>query len=136
MISCFRSTNTWTGLPELPRGIYIIVGVVKYQNGTKGILNCATYWVHEKDCQLLYPLTASSWQPMGTLAYGVGEQGVTVPYKDSFLAIGGLLEYTFLNTIFYYQPELNQWEEMPYTLNVAKSKAVAFLVPKEFANCG
>ena len=60
----------------------------------------------------------------------------SVPYKDSFIIVGGNSDFTRgnLDTIYYYNPSLDDWELLG-RMRYERSQATAFMVPDSFANC-
>lgn len=74
------------------------------------------------------------WEPKASLPLTIGG-GVSVPYLDSFLFVGGLTSVSQQDTIYYYNPGDDRWELMPQRLKYVRTSFPAFLVPDSYANC-
>ncbi len=63
--------------------------------------------------------------------------GASVPFEDSFLIVGGYSYATAqeLDTIYYYNPNTNEWELLSQHLKEMRRKFTAFMVPDTFGNC-
>ena len=126
---------TWTSLPPLiEEKENCQAGLVIDQNGKKGILVAGGEGQASSE---FLDLETLIWEPRANLPYQISNGG-SVPYQNSFLIVGGystLLPDPFLNTIYYYNPDDDQWEQLPYTLEDRKDYPTAFMVPDDFANC-
>ena len=60
--------------------------------------------------------------------------GASIPYEDSFLAVGGTLSNPSVESdkIYKYEPDTESWTTLPKTLDVGRGFAVAMLVPDAF----
>lgn len=76
------------------------------------------------------------WIPQQSLPYDI-HYGASVPYGDSFLIVGGYSngQFSYLDTIFYFNPETEIFELFDQTLSEPKDQMAAFLVPDNFALC-
>ena len=73
------------------------------------------------------------WEPKQSLPFDI-ELGASVPFKDSFLIVGGD-SGDYLDTIYYYNPNTDQWELMEQMLKYEREYLAAFMVPDSYANC-
>ena len=81
-------------------------------------------------------LDTLTWAPKQSLPHDL-RLADSVPYKDSFLIVGGDEDYDTndeLDTILYYNPTLDEWENLGQ-LSVARSRNAAFMVPDSYAGC-
>ena len=77
------------------------------------------------------------WEPRALLPKEI-YQGASVPYQDSFLIVGGYnqeIEDDYLDSIYYYNPITDNWDEFDEKLTYKRRYFTAFLVPDSFANC-
>ena len=61
--------------------------------------------------------------------------GESVPFRNSFLIVGGSHGYKFSEAIFGYNAESNGWLRMPQQLKKRRSSFAAFLIPDHVAEC-
>ena len=107
-------------------------GLVTYPNGDKGILVAGGYY-QETSSEFLN-LDTLIWEPKQSLPYDIA-YGASVPFRDSFLIVGGDSSVDGgLDTLYYYNPEIDRWELIK-TMNYERRDLAAFMVPDSFANC-
>ena len=73
-----------------------------------------------------------SWSKSTDLPYEIAS-GVTLPYKDSFVIIGGHdTDYTNTKSILFYDNLSNKWEILDVELEIGRADFTAFYVPDYF----
>ena len=80
-------------------------------------------------------LDTLTWEPKQNVPIDMYMAAV-IPYRDSVLIAGGHVygETTELNTIYYYDPALDDWELLA-TMSEGRGELVAFMVPDSYVNC-
>ena len=137
-----RSTETWNSdLPLIPEsGSYPITELIKHADGTKSISRCQTsaprncYMIH-----LVDPISAQTWQLKNPLPDEIPIESAQAQYEDSFLLIGGYIGHIDNKSkdIYYYNPQLDQWEKLPVQMRYPRAKWMkALFVPNSYINCG
>ena len=108
-------------------------GLVTYPDGTKGIIAAGGYYT-EKSVDFL-DLDTLIWEPRPRMPINI-YIGVSVPYQDSFLIVGGYSSDgpNYLDTIYYYNPMTDEFELLGQMMDERETFA-AFLVPDYYANC-
>ena len=107
-------------------------GLVTYPNGDQGILVAGGRY-SETSVEFLN-LDTQTWEPKQSLPYDI-YYGSLVPFQDSFLIVGGYSnEMGYLDTVFYYNPALDQWDVIK-TMDYERTLFAAYMVPDSFANC-
>lgn len=63
--------------------------------------------------------------------------GQSVPWKDSFLIVGGYSydKGDYLDSILYYNPQTDAWDLMNQRMKKTRQRFTAFSVPKDFGSC-
>ena len=114
----------------------MIIGMVKQQDGTRGILRCQTSGPRE--CYLLQPITAANWQLKDPLPDVIAEDSGVVPYENGLLIVGGYFQANtyYSPDIFFYHPELEGWLDLSFSLQYDRRYVRAFRVSDSFATCG
>ena len=107
--------------------------MVTYPDGTKGILIAGG---PADTTALFLNLQTLIWEPKPNLPHDIS-QGVSVPFLDSFLIVGGesLGETGFLDTIYYFNPGVEEWVLMDVRMEHKRVYHAAFMVPDSYANC-
>ncbi len=124
----------WSQLPSMTRiRDRSQAGLITDQNGNKGILAAGGDEVSSVEYLDLQTLI---WEPRANLPYDISD-GASVPYQDSFLIVGGFSSNSgiYLDSIQYYNPNLDRWEMLPQSLGIERNYPTAFLVPDSYANC-
>ena len=124
----------WSTLPPLPMPREdCLAGFVIYPDGSRGILVAGDEYARKVEFLDLDTLT---WEPKQYLPIDINK-GVSVPYKDSFLIVGGFSSDVseYLDTVYYYNPTLDQWELMNQRMTRGREYFAAFLVPDYYAGC-
>jgi len=78
------------------------------------------------------------WEPRASLPYDI-EFNQALPYRESFMLVGGQSDQVdafALDTIYYYDPEEDEWELLEAKLEEGKHNFPLFYIPDEYANCG
>ncbi len=111
---------------------YCQAGLVTYPNGDKGILVAGG--IEESSVEFLN-LDTLIWEPKQSLPTTI-QDGASVPFKSGFLIVGGFSSVGgYLDTIYYYNPNVDQWELMEQRMIYERDRFAAFLVPDDFALC-
>ena len=110
-------------------------GLVTYPDGAKGVMIAGGNGAYQDTSAIFLNLDTLVWEPKQDLPVDLA-WGASVPYQDSFLIVGGDsdLEDDYLDTIYYYNPSLDQWELMENMI-MKRRILTAFMVPDSFANC-
>ena len=86
----------------------------------------------------IYDVDAGVWTPGPFLPVPLG-YGRAVQYRNSFLVVGGdldnLLGGPYNDQIFFYDPDVNDWEVLPQVLNDPDLVLTAFIVPESLVPC-
>ena len=90
--------------------------------------------LHELKSSVFLDLETLTWEPKANLPREIKE-GTSVPYQDSFLIVGGWSVNRALNSIYYYNPSLDEWELLDQRMDFIRENFAAFTVPDSFANC-
>lgn len=106
-------------------------GVVTYPDGTEGILVAGGTGLRKT---YFLDLDTLTWHAKRDLPTDI-EFGMSVPFKDSFLLVGGTGSQGIRDTIYYYDSSANQWDLMSPKMDHKRETFAAFLVPDEYANC-
>ena len=125
---------TWSTLPPLPLPrADCQAGFVTYPDRSKGILVAGGEGQTKVEFLNLDTLT---WEPKQYLPVDI-HKGASVPYKDSFLMVGGYSSDVgeTLDTIYYYDPNLDQWDLLEQKMKMRRKYFAAFLVSDQYANC-
>ncbi len=113
---------------------YCQAGLITYPDGTQGIIVAGGYY-DEKSVDFLN-LDTLIWEPRPEMPINIHE-GMSVPYKDSFLIVGGYstqVRSDHLDTIYYYNPMSDEFELLGHMMDKRETFA-AFMVPDHYANC-
>ena len=82
-------------------------------------------------------LETQLWQPRTALPVDDLHWGASLPYQDSFIIAGGftfdLSEY--LPTFYYFNPEIDGFEEIGSRMVDGRERFPAFMVPDSYAMC-
>ncbi len=108
-------------------------GLVTYPDGKKGILVAGGDY---DSSSYFLDLETLTWERKASLPTDI-HLGASVPFENSFLIVGGISDdiHEYLNTIFYYNPNLDQWELLSAFMHYERGRFAAFLVPDSYANC-
>ncbi len=81
-------------------------------------------------------LNTLTWESKQSLPYDI-DLAACVPYKDSFLMVGGYSSDRddFQRTIYYYDPTEEGWDLLVERMEFPGDRFAGFLVPDSFANC-
>jgi len=128
-----RATETWSVIATLPeyRPYQCIAGIVEYPDGTRGIMVSGGYG---DPTSIFLNLETLEWEDKAPLPYDIYEVS-TLPYGNSILAFGGY-SYTAYNldTIYYYNPEVDEWQLLSH-MNKKRHLFPVLFVPDSYANC-
>ncbi len=129
----FRNSQVWSQLPSVPFSRkHCQAGLVTYPNGDKGIL-VGGGDLGQRSVEFLN-LDTLIWEPKQSLPYDIGF-GASVPFQNSFLIVGGDAQFRgYLDTVFYYNPDLDEWELIK-TMDYTRRVFAGFMVPDLYANC-
>merc|ERR1711860_30805 len=130
-----RATETWSVLATLPayRNYKCIAGIVEYPDGTRGIMVSGGYG---DPTSIFLNLETLVWMDKAPLPYDIYSVS-TLPYGNSILAFGGEsvdLVFSYLDTIYYYNPEVDEWQLFSHIYKSTPLSTV-FYVPDSYANC-
>ena len=130
-----RNSQIWSPLPSMPTPRLLCqAGLVTYPNGDKGILVAGGYNQAGLTTVDFLNLDTLIWEPKLSLPIDI-YYGASVPFKDSFLIVGGYSQdLSYLDSVYYYNPNVDQWELMK-TMDYGKVFSASFMVPDSFANC-
>ena len=98
-------------------------GVVTLSDGTKEIVVAGG---KNQATTEIYSIATNTWRPSDNLPTST-ERMSSVPYKTSFVAIGGRVGGSRIDSVLYFDPVLHTWETLPVTLQSARMLAVAVL---------
>ena len=111
--------------------------MVKFNNGSKaivvagGVIDSA----FSNSSELIHlDSIESGWIPVPDLPLNWAASSA-VPFKDTFLVVGGVSENGQSNYIYEYDTVNNGWITRPERLTVARYQYTAFLIPDEVARC-
>ena len=129
---------TWSSLPQMSTiRDNCQAGLITNPDGSQGILVAGGAHVTQVEYLDLETLV---WEPRSDLPFDI-DSGCSVPFQTSFLIVGGYSidggsGYSgYLDTIFFYDPNVDQWQILDQTLATEKDSFTAFMVPDYFANC-
>ena len=130
-----RNTMEWSSLPSIPTGRQDCeAGFVTYPDGSSGIMVAGGNANSNEVSVEFLNLDTLIWEPKQSLPVDIA-WGASVPYKDSFLIVGGKSDlYSYLDTISYYNPTLDEWE-LVGQMDYEREYVAAFMVPDSYANC-
>ncbi len=128
-----RNLQVWSSLPSMPTArSWCQAGFVTYRNGDKGILVAGG---DSSDTVDFLNLDTLIWEPKQNLPFDI-YRGASVPFQDGFLIVGGESDSQgYLDTIYYYNPTLDQWDLLDQRMKDKRETFTAFLVPDYYANC-
>ena len=130
----FRATETWSIIATLPGSrIYkCIAGIVEYPDGTRGIMVSGGY---KDQTSIFLNLETLEWEDKAALPYDIYHVS-TLPNNNSILAFGGYIYDVgeILDTIYYYNPEVDEWQLFSH-MNNERIDFPVFFVPDSYANC-
>ena len=115
--------------PTLRTSAY--AGLVKYPSGKQGIVFAGGNEESNTDVLMLDTLL---WQP-GPDFVSRFVVGASVPFGDSFLAVGGAKGSTPSNTIYYFDPVRETFILLVETLSTPRQNLAAFLISDALADC-
>merc|ERR1712226_389074 len=130
-----RATETWSVIATLPenRDLTCIAGIVEYPDGTRGIMvSGGLYHL----TSIFLNLETLEWEDKAALRYDIYSVS-TLPYGNSILAFGGSSHYLDidLDTIYYYDPEADEWLLFGRMNYERTDNFPVFYVPDSYANC-
>ena len=123
--------ETWTEMPRLlEESFNFQSGIVNQSDGSKSIMIVGG---NKKSSSELFDFQTNSWTKKADLPYQLNS-GSTLPYKDSFIIIGGFIYESWRKSksILYYDPLLDRWETLKEELNIPRQHFAAFYVPNYF----
>ena len=118
----------------MPRGmVWSQAGFVTYPDGTKGVLAAGG---DEESTAYFLDMDTLVWEPLQSLPIDI-HWGSSVPYRDSFLIVGGNSYDVgdYLDTVYYYNPTFDQWDLLDQRMSLPQERLAAFLVPDDYADC-
>ena len=79
-------------------------------------------------------LATLTWSPGPDLPNPIAF-GESVPFRNSFLIVGGSKGYRYFDVIYEYNPENKDWMQRPQRLKKERISFTAFLIPDDVAGC-
>ena len=124
--------ESWTiGPPALSKRKWFQVGLITFANGTSVIMNAGGENGIIAKTTEIFNLDEMTWNKGPNLPIRIS-LGTTVQWRNSFIIIGGFNYGQYLDTLFYYNVEANNWQEMNQKLTTAREQTAAFIVPNYF----
>ncbi len=112
-----------------------LAGLVTYPDGKQGILVAGGVSGTDVTITHFINLETLVWEIRADLPYKM-QTGASVPFKDSFLIVGGWQNNTITSDrIWYYNPVNDKWEMRDEILMQGRSHPTAFLVPDDYIFC-
>lgn len=118
--------------------MYAYVGLTKYPNGDMKVLvaggfSDSTSFLTSVEVLNVKDSTAG-WTEGTDLPVGI-QIGASVPFKNTFLIVGGGFDGGYSDLIYEYEAETDKWITRQERLNKGREKIAAFWIPDEIARC-
>ena len=132
----YQKTFTFNGIswqdgPDLSKGRLICqAGMVTFSNGTRMIVAAGGF--NEQITEFLI-VDGDKWHYGPKLPYFIYE-GASVQLENTFLIVGGSNSTGYLDTIWTFDIETENWIKLNQKLTIARKSTAAFLVPDDFCH--
>ena len=114
-----------SGLVQYPGGIQKLVVTAGFSYGTAAQLVSTE----------IFNLNTYQWEvTLGPNLPRQVEKGVSVPFQNTFLVVGGYDSPTYLTTIYQYDPNTEDWITRDETI-LPREVFTAFLIPDDIVTC-
>ena len=112
-----------------------LAGLVTYTNGLKKVVVAGGWGGQNIQSTEILNLETLEWESGPDLPNVMASSGESVPFRNSFLIVGGYKGKNYLDMIYEFDLDTDNWKLKPQRLKKGRLFFTAFLIPDDIAGC-